>query len=116
MSSPRDGLTTPYRKTKKYCETVPPCPCLHGRPTFGPSCTEFVYPGCWHFDNDATSKFDDVLLEHGGQLHRGDHSKMFQFVSGTPPSCFTYIIAKIGRHKSEDKASNCQNKPNQKVY
>ena len=41
-------------------------PCLHRRPTFGPSCTEFVYPGCWHFDNDATSKFDDVLLEHGG--------------------------------------------------
>ena len=47
----------------------PPCPCLHGRPTFGPSCTEFVYPGCWHFDNGATSKFDDVLLEHGGLPH-----------------------------------------------
>ena len=28
--------------------------------------TEFVYPGCWHFDNGETSKFDDVLLEHGG--------------------------------------------------
>ena len=26
---------------------------------------EFVYPGCWHFDNGAISKFDDVLLEHG---------------------------------------------------
>ena len=42
------------------------CPCLHGRPTFGPSCTEFVYTECWHFDNGATSKFDNVHIEHGG--------------------------------------------------
>ena len=35
----------------------------------GPSCTEFDYPGCWHFDNGAISKFDDVLLEHGGLPH-----------------------------------------------
>ena len=34
------------------------CHCLS---TYGPSCTEFVYPGCWHFDNGATSKFEDVL-------------------------------------------------------
>ena len=26
-------------------------------------------PGCWHFDNSAISKFDDVLLEHGGLPH-----------------------------------------------
>ena len=56
-------------------------------------------------DNGATSKFDDVLFEHGGLLHvlplavhlkffgwtsTGDHSKMFllfEFVCGTPPSC-----------------------------
>ena len=25
------------------------------------SFTKFVYPECWHFDNDATSKIDDVL-------------------------------------------------------
>ena len=50
-SSPRDGLSTPYRSA------------------FGSSCTEFVYPECWHFDNDATSKIDDVLTEHGGLLH-----------------------------------------------
>ena len=37
--------------------------------TFGPSCTAFVYPGCRHFDIGATSKFDDVLLEHGGLPH-----------------------------------------------
>ena len=30
-----------------------------------PSCTEFVYPGCWHFDNCATSKIDDDLIEQG---------------------------------------------------
>ena len=36
---------------------------------FGPSCTEFVYPGCWHFDNSGTSKFVNVLLEHGGLSH-----------------------------------------------
>ena len=39
------------------------------RPTFGPSCTEFVYPGCWHFDNGATGKVDDVFLDHGGLPH-----------------------------------------------
>ena len=49
--------------------TVPSCPCLHGRPTVGPSCTEFVYPGCWHFKIGATSKFHDVLPEHGGLPH-----------------------------------------------
>ena len=27
--------------------------------------SEFVYPECWHFYNDA-SKIDDVLTEHGG--------------------------------------------------
>ena len=41
----------------------------HGRPAFGPSCTEFVYPECWHFDNDATSKIYDVLTEYVGLLH-----------------------------------------------
>ena len=49
------------------CWSVP-CPTLHWRPTFCPSCPEFVYPGCWHFGNSATRKFDDVLLEHGGLL------------------------------------------------
>ena len=43
--------------------------CLHGRSTVGISCTEFVYPGCWHFDNDAIHKFGDVLLDHGGLPH-----------------------------------------------
>ena len=38
--------------------TVPPCSFKHGRPAVGPSCNEFVYPECWHFDND----------EHGGLL------------------------------------------------
>ena len=41
----------------------------HGRPAFGPSCTESVYSECWHFDNDATHKIEDVLTEHGGLLH-----------------------------------------------
>ena len=44
-------------------------PCLHGKPTVCPSCTEFVYPGCWNFDNGAIRKFDDLLLEHGGLPH-----------------------------------------------
>ena len=48
---------------------VPPCSFQHGRPAFGPSCTEFVYTECWHFDNDATSKIGIVLTEHGGLLH-----------------------------------------------
>ena len=68
-SSPRDGLRTPYRLTKEQCLTVPPCPYLHGRTAFGPSCTVFVYPGCWYIDNGAKRKFDDVLLEHSGLPH-----------------------------------------------
>ena len=32
-------------------------------------CTEFVYTESWHFDNDATYKIDDALIEHGGLLH-----------------------------------------------
>ena len=40
-----------------------------GRPTFGHTCTEYAYPECHHFDNDATGKIDDVLTEHGGLLH-----------------------------------------------
>ena len=33
-----------------------------------PSCTEFVFPECWHFDNEASSKINHVLTEHGGLL------------------------------------------------
>ena len=45
------------------------CTFQHERLAFGPSCTEFFYPEYWHFDDDATSKIDDVLTEHGGLLH-----------------------------------------------
>ena len=70
-SSPKFGLSTPYRLDYLWeqCWTVPPCSFLHGRPEFGPTCTEFVYPGGWHFDNGSTSKNDDVLTEDGGLLH-----------------------------------------------
>ena len=52
-------------------------------------CRLSIHPGCWHFDNVALSKIDDVLTEHGGLPHvlplvvhliffwqtsRGDHS------------------------------------------
>ena len=60
-SSPRYGLSTPYSLTIRNSASVLPCSFQHGRPAFGTSCTEFVYPECWHFDNDATSKIDDVL-------------------------------------------------------
>ena len=36
------------------------------RTAFGPSCTKFVNPGCWHFDSGI---IDDVLLKHVGLLH-----------------------------------------------
>ena len=109
MSSPRQGLGPPHRLTKEQCWTVPPCSYLHQRPAFGPSCNEFVYPGCWHFDNGAISisKFDDVLLEHGGLPHvlplavhlsswtsKGDNSEpflLFEFFGGTPPSCLKVV-------------------------
>ena len=86
--------------TKEECWTVPPCYYLHGRPAVGPASTEFVYPGCWHFDNGATRKIDDNLTEHGGLLYVisladqqvGDTtlklSYSFSFFCGNPPSCF----------------------------
>ena len=36
--------------------------------TFGPFCTKFVYPGCWHFYNGATIKIDDFPIEQD-ELH-----------------------------------------------
>ena len=58
-------------RNSEQCRTVPPYSYPHGRPASGPSCTEFDYPGCLHFDNGATSKNDDVLTEHGGLLWNG---------------------------------------------
>ena len=49
--------------------TVTPCPYPHWRPVFGSSYNEFVFPGCWHFDNGATSKIDDIHIELGGLPH-----------------------------------------------
>ena len=63
------GISTPYKLTIRNSARLFHCSFQHGRPAFGPSCTEFVYPECWHFDNDAISKIDDVLTEHGGLLH-----------------------------------------------
>ena len=76
--------------------SVTPCPYPHWRLAFGPFCTKFVYPRCWHFDNGSTSMIVDVLIEHGGLPHvlplvvhliffffGGDHSKtflLFEFV------------------------------------
>ena len=40
-SSPRYGLSTPFRLTKEQCWTVSPCSWLNRRPALGPSCTEF---------------------------------------------------------------------------
>ena len=74
------GVSTPYRFTEKQCLSVTPCHYPHWRPVFGPSCTEFVYPGCWHFDDDITSKIDDVLTEHDGLLHGLPLSVLLRFV------------------------------------
>ena len=38
-------------------------------PSFGPFCTKFVYPRCWHFDNGKKRKINVVLTEHGGLPH-----------------------------------------------
>ena len=81
---PKNGLGTPYWLTKELCGTVPPCPCLHGRWEtyiwFHPALNKYVYPGCSHFDNGATSKIDDVLFEHGRLLYilpLADHPTYF---------------------------------------
>ena len=83
------------------CWTVPPCPFPHGRPAFGPSCTEFVYPGCLHFDNGATSKIDEVFLGHNGLLHVIPltvhlNSYFMNLFFKTPPSCLK-VIGGVGR-------------------
>ena len=39
----------------------------HGKPVFGPSCSEFVDPECWHFDNDETSMIDDRTKGFGAR-------------------------------------------------
>ena len=31
------------------------------RPAIGPSCTEFVYPECWHFEK---GEIDNVFADH----------------------------------------------------
>ena len=49
--------------------TVTPCPYPHLRPKFGPSCTEFVYPGILDILEGETSKIDDVHIEHGRLLY-----------------------------------------------
>ena len=69
---PRNPDSSDYRLTKEQCWTDPQCCYLHGRPAFGPSCTEFVFPGCWHFDSGSIKVrlfVDDVVSEHGGLLH-----------------------------------------------
>ena len=58
-----------YRLSKEQPLTVTPCPYPHWRPVFGSSYNEFVFPGCWHFDNGATSKIYDILTEHCGLLN-----------------------------------------------
>ena len=65
-SSPRKGLSTPYRLTIWNSARLFHHVFFNMGPAFGPSCTEFVCPECCHFDNDATSKIDDVLTEHVG--------------------------------------------------
>ena len=71
-SSLRDGSSIPYRLSSGVvwdCSTMTLSTWETYICIFGPSCTEFVYSGCWHFDNGATSKFDDVLLELGELPH-----------------------------------------------
>ena len=44
-------------------------------------------PGCWHLENGATGRFDDVFLEHGGLpfVPFAVHLKFVHFcVSPTP--------------------------------
>ena len=89
-SSPRNGLSTLHRLSKEECGTVLPYPCLH---LVHPALNLFVLDaGILILVQRATSKYDDVLLDHGGlpyvlplAVHlklvcwssRGDHSKMF---------------------------------------
>ena len=95
-SSLRDGISIPSRLTTEQCLTVTPYPYPHRRPAFGPSRTEFVYPGYCHFDNGATREIDDVLLENGGLPHvlplaihikyLGSQVEGTKFCCGAPPS------------------------------
>ena len=57
-------------------------------PSFGPSCTEFVFPIYLHLNNEAMNECD-VLFEHCGQLHILSHSYSLIFC-GTPPLCLKF--------------------------
>ena len=72
--------------------------------------------------NDATSKINDVLTEHGGLLHvlpltvhlrffcwtsSGNHSEpflLFEFFCGTPPSCLKVIGGVVVAYKILESA------------
>ena len=73
---------------------------------FGPSCTEFVYPGCWHFDNGATSKNDNdnVLImqdgtkcrstvSHGGTV---PHYSLVSWVNILPKNPYLFLAGFLG--------------------
>ena len=66
-SSPRYGLSTPYRLTMEQCWMVPP---IHHVLVYMGDLhlflPEFVYPGCCYFVNGAIIFINDVLTEHGG--------------------------------------------------
>jgi len=82
------------------------CSFQHGRPSFGSSCTEFVYPEFWHFDNLRLMMFSLNMVDYSMSFlllytwdffcwtSRGDHSEpflLFEVYCGTPPSCLKVV-------------------------
>ena len=96
-TSPRDGLSTPYRKTKEKCRTVPLCPSAHALnlSILDASILMIVQQVClMMFPLTMVDYSMSFLLLSSKRCcwwtSRGDHSKMFllfQFCGGTPPSC-----------------------------
>ena len=74
---PKEGFSTLYRLTISYSASAR---LFHhvlfnmgdGRPAFGPSCTEFVYPECWHVAHEIlVSALGPMVLCFGGLGLRG---------------------------------------------
>ena len=86
-SSPRYGLSTPYRLTIRNSAR------LFHHVLFNMGDLHLVLPALnlSTLNNDATSKIDDVLTEHGGLLHVLPLAVHLRFFAGQVPPTRTTL-------------------------
>ena len=52
----RGSIRSSLRNSVGTITITPPWSYSHWRPRLCPSCNEFVFPGCWYFDNGMIKK------------------------------------------------------------